>query len=82
MKKILKQKLNQIFDSEIKLKSGGYLVINPTEALVSIDINSGSSIKGKNVESTALDTNIEAAEEIARQIKDKRFIRPYNNRLY
>ncbi len=65
----IEQKLNQIFDSEIKLKSGGYLVINPTEALVSIDINSGSSIKGKNVESTALDTNIEAAAEIARQIK-------------
>ncbi len=65
----IEQKLNQIFDSEIKLKSGGYLVINPTEALVSIDINSGSSIKGKNVESTALDTNVEAAEEIARQIK-------------
>jgi ribonuclease E len=65
----IEQKLNQIFESEIKLKSGGYLVINPTEALVSIDINSGSSIKGKNVESTALDTNIEAAEEIARQIK-------------
>ena len=65
----IEQKLNQIFDSEIKLKSGGYLVINPTEALVSIDINSGRSIKGKNVESTALDTNIEAAEEIARQIK-------------
>ena len=65
----IEQKLNQIFDSEIKLKSGGYLVINPTEALVSIDINSGSSIKGKNVESTAFDTNIEAAEEIARQIK-------------
>jgi len=65
----IEQKLNQIFDSEIKLKSGGYLVINPTEALVSIDINSGSSIKNKNVESTALDTNIEAAEEIARQIK-------------
>ncbi len=65
----IEEKLNQIFDSEIKLKSGGYLVINPTEALVSIDINSGSSIKGKNVESTALDTNIEAAEEIARQIK-------------
>ncbi|MDC3031080.1 Rne/Rng family ribonuclease [Candidatus Pelagibacter sp.] len=65
----IEQKLNQIFDSEIKLKSGGYLVVNPTEALVSIDINSGSSIKGKNVESTALDTNIEAAEEIARQIK-------------
>ena len=65
----IEQKLNQIFDSEIKLKSGGYLVINPTEALVSIDINSGSSIKGKNIESTALDTNIEATEEIARQIK-------------
>ncbi len=65
----IEEKLNQIFDSEIKLKSGGYLVINPTEALVSIDINSGSSIKGKNVESTAVDTNIEAAEEIARQIK-------------
>ena len=63
------QKLNQIFDSEIKLSSGGYLVINPTEALVSIDINSGSSIKQKNVESTAVDTNLEAAEEIARQIK-------------
>jgi ribonuclease E len=65
----IEQKLNQIFESEIKLRSGGYLVINPTEALVSIDINSGSSIKAKNVESTALETNIEAAEEIARQIK-------------
>ena len=62
-------KLNQIFDTEVKLNSGGYLVINPTEALVSIDVNSGSSIKQKNVESTALDTNLEAAEEIARQIK-------------
>ena len=65
----IEQKLNQIFDSEIKLSSGGYLVINPTEALVSIDINSGSSIKQKNVESTALDTNLEATEEITRQIK-------------
>tara|TARA_B100001142_G_scaffold316249_1_gene355781 strand:- start:882 stop:2660 length:1779 start_codon:yes stop_codon:yes gene_type:complete len=65
----IEQKLNQIFDSEVKLSSGGYLVINPTEALVSIDINSGSSIKQKNVESTALDTNLEAANEIARQIK-------------
>jgi len=65
----IEQKLNQIFETEIKLKSGGYLVINPTEALVSIDINSGSSIRQKNVESTALDTNLEAAEEIARQIK-------------
>ena len=65
----IEQKLNQIFESEIKLKSGGYLVINPTEALVSIDINSGSSIRQKNVESTALDTNLEATDEIARQIK-------------
>ena len=65
----IEQKLNQIFESEIKLNSGGYLVINPTEALVSIDINSGSSIKQKNIESTALDTNLEAADEIARQIK-------------
>ena len=65
----IEQKLNQIFDSEIKLNSGGYLVINPTEALVSIDINSGSSIKQKNVETLTLDTNLEAAEEIARQIK-------------
>ncbi len=65
----IEQKLNQIFESQIKLSSGGYLVINPTEALVSIDINSGSSIKQKNIESTALDTNLEAADEIARQIK-------------
>jgi ribonuclease E len=65
----IEQKLNQIYDTEVKLSSGGYLVINPTEALVSIDINSGSSIKQKNVESTALDTNLEAADEIARQIK-------------
>ena len=65
----IEEKLNQIYVPEIKLKSGGYLVINPTEALVSIDINSGSSIKQKNVEGTALDTNLEAAEEISRQIK-------------
>jgi ribonuclease E len=68
-KENIEEKLNQIYDTEIKLTSGGYLVINPTEALVSIDINSGSSIKQKNVESTALDTNLEAAEEISRQIK-------------
>ena len=68
-KENIEEKLNQIYDTEVKLASGGYLVINPTEALVSIDINSGSSIKQKNVESTALDTNLEAAEEISRQIK-------------
>ncbi len=65
----IETKLYEIYKTEVKLKSGGYLVINPTEALVSIDINSGKSIKQKNVESTALDTNLEAAEEIARQIK-------------
>ena len=68
-KEKIESKLYQIFESEVKLKSGGYLVINPTEALVSIDINSGKSIRQKNVESTALDTNLEASEEIARQIK-------------
>ena len=68
-KEKIETKLFEIFESEVKLKSGGYLVINPTEALVSIDVNSGSSIKQKNVESTALDTNLEAAEEISRQIK-------------
>jgi len=68
-KENIEEKLNEIYNSEVKLKSGGYIVINPTEALVSIDINSGSSIKQKNVESTALDTNLEAAEEISRQIK-------------
>ena len=68
-KENIEEQLNKIYESEVKLKSGGYLVINPTEALVSIDINSGSSIKQKNVESTALDTNLEAAEEISRQIK-------------
>jgi ribonuclease E len=68
-KENIEEKLNKIYETEVKLKSGGYLVINPTEALVSIDINSGSSIKQKNVENTALDTNLEAAEEISRQIK-------------
>ncbi len=68
-KENIEKKLFEIFKSEVKLSSGGYIVINPTEALVSIDINSGKSIKQKNVESTALDTNLEAAEEIARQIK-------------
>ena len=65
----IEEKLNEIFNTEVKLNSGGYLVINPTEALVSIDVNSGKSIKQKNVEGTALDTNLEAAEEISRQIK-------------
>ena len=69
IKEKIENKLNEIFDTKVKLNSGGYLVINPTEALVSIDVNSGKSIRQKNIESTALDTNLEAAEEIARQIK-------------
>ena len=69
IKENIENKLNEIFETKVKLSSGGYLVINPTEALVSIDVNSGKSIKQKNVESTALDTNLEAADEIARQIK-------------
>ncbi len=53
----------------VQLKSGGYIVINPTEALVAIDVNSGRSTKERNIEETALRTNIEAAEEIARQVR-------------
>ena len=64
IKEKIENKLNEIFDTQVKLNSGGYLVINPTEALISIDVNSGKSIRQKNVESTALDTNLEAAEEI------------------
>ncbi len=65
----IEKELNNIFEPTVKLKSGGYLVINPTEALVSIDINSGQSTKQMNIEKTALNTNLEAAEEISRQIK-------------
>ena len=65
----IEKKLNQIFESTIKLQSGGYIVMNPTEALVSIDVNSGQFIKEVNIEKTALKTNLEAAEEISRQIK-------------
>ena len=65
----IEKDLNRIFEPTIKLDSGGYIVINPTEALVSIDVNSGKSIKEVNVEKTALKTNLEAAEEISRQIK-------------
>ena len=69
VKENIENKLNEIYETKVKLTSGGYLVINPTEALVSIDVNSGKSIKQKNIESTALNTNLEAAEEISRQIK-------------
>ena len=63
------KEISKMFESEVKLKSGGYLVINPTEALVAIDVNSGSAIKERNIEKTALKTNMEAAEEIGKQIK-------------
>ena len=63
------KEISKMFESEVKLKSGGYLVINPTEALVAIDVNSGSAIKERNIEKTALKTNLEAAEEIGKQIK-------------
>jgi len=65
----IEKELNNIFEPVVKLKSGGYLVINPTEALVAIDINSGQSTKQINIEKTALNTNLEAAEEITRQLK-------------
>ena len=61
--------LKAMYDPVVQLKSGGYLVINPTEALVSIDINSGRSTKEHNIEQTALHTNLEAAREIARQLR-------------
>jgi len=59
----------KMFSPEVKLRSGGYLVINPTEALVAIDVNSGGATKERNIEKTALKTNLEAAIEIAKQIK-------------
>ena len=65
----IEKELNNIFEPVVKLKSGGYLVINPTEALVAIDINSGQSTKATNIEKTALNTNVEAAEEISKQLK-------------
>ena len=65
----IEKDLTNIYEPTVKLKSGGYLVINPTEALVAIDINSGQSTKQINIEKTALSTNLEAAEEIAHQIK-------------
>ncbi len=69
IKEKLEQQIEEMHSPQVELKSGGYLVINPTEALVSIDVNSGRSTKERNIEDTALRTNIEAAEEIARQLK-------------
>ncbi|WP_323761395.1 ribonuclease E/G [Maricaulis sp.] len=61
--------LEAIYSDVAPLKSGGYLVINPTEALVSIDVNSGRSTRERNIEATALKTNLEAAAEAARQMR-------------
>src|SRR5215207_5921296 len=65
----IEQQLDAMFSNHVTLKSGGYLVINPTEALVAIDVNSGRSTREHNIEDTALRTNMEAAEEIARQLR-------------
>jgi ribonuclease E len=65
----VEDQLNAMYQPMVQLKSGGYLVINPTEALVSIDINSGRSTREHNIEQTATNTNLEAAQEIARQLR-------------
>ncbi|MCG8567744.1 MAG: Rne/Rng family ribonuclease [Desulfobacterales bacterium] len=65
----LEDQITSIFKREVPLKSGGFLVIEQTEALVSIDVNSGKSTKRKNIEETAYHTNLEAAEEVARQLR-------------
>ena len=65
----VEDQLCAMYQPIVQLKSGGYLVINPTEALVSIDINSGRSTREHNIEQTAYNTNLEAAQEIARQLR-------------
>ncbi len=65
----VESQIDEIHNPTVHLKSGGYIVINPTEALVSIDVNSGRATKGRHIEETALKTNLEAAEEIARQVR-------------
>lgn len=65
----VESQISDIGEPSARLKSGGYLVINPTEALVSIDVNSGRATKERHIEETALNTNLEAAEEVARQLR-------------
>jgi ribonuclease E len=65
----IEQQLDEIYEPIVHLRSGGYIVINPTEALVAIDVNSGRSTRERNVEQTARRTNLEAAEEVARQLR-------------
>ena len=70
----IEEKLNQIFDSEIKLKSGGYLVINPTEALVSIDINSGSSIKVKMLKALLLIQTLRPQKKLLGKLRSEIYL--------
>ena len=65
----LEEQIASIYESRVKLKSGGTIVIAQTEALVAIDVNSGKATRKKSIEQTALQTNVEAAEEIARQLR-------------
>ena len=65
----IEAQLDAMFSNQVALRSGGYLIINPTEALVSIDVNSGRATREHHIEDTALKTNLEAAEEIARQLR-------------
>ncbi|HCR86541.1 MAG TPA: ribonuclease E/G [Alphaproteobacteria bacterium] len=65
----IEERLDELYDHEVKLESGGSIVITPTEALVSIDVNSGRATKERSVEDTALKTNVEAAREISRQLR-------------
>ncbi len=65
----IESQINELFSLSVKLKSGGSIVINTTEALVAIDVNSGKNTSERNIENTALKTNIEAAVEIARQLR-------------
>ncbi|MEZ5852993.1 MAG: Rne/Rng family ribonuclease [Hyphomicrobiaceae bacterium] len=65
----VERQLNQLYNPRVTLRSGGYIIINQTEALVAVDVNSGKSTREFSIEETALNTNIEAAEEIARQIR-------------
>ncbi len=65
----VEKQIAEIGEPSVTLKSGGYLVINPTEALVSVDVNSGRATKERHIEETALKTNLEAAEEVARQLR-------------
>ncbi|MBT5778076.1 MAG: Rne/Rng family ribonuclease [Rhodospirillaceae bacterium] len=65
----IESQLDAMYSAQVQLRSGGYLVINPTEALVSIDVNSGRATKQRTIEETALKTNQEAADEIARQLR-------------